>query len=240
MIIFYNVLINLAFFIAGYLFIGSFNTSIILSYFFKKDDVRKYHSQNAGATNSLRTFGKRFALIVFIIDFLKVVLTVLIAALIVHNIINVYFPFQVFVSPQVAGFGVVVGHIFPIYFKFKGGKGVVCAASLILMINVIAFIIASIIFFSILVKRKIVSLASISVALVMLPMMYNPWFTQGILGFWINNVEHNDDIIKFLVSYWYVTPIIFTLTALLVIIMHHSNIKRLIKKEERTLNLNKE
>nr|WP_307926340.1 glycerol-3-phosphate acyltransferase [Mycoplasmopsis bovis] len=61
----YSILINLALFLVGYLLLGSFNTSIILSRRVKNDDIREHNSKNAGATNSLRTYGTKFALAVF-------------------------------------------------------------------------------------------------------------------------------------------------------------------------------
>ncbi|WP_029513031.1 glycerol-3-phosphate 1-O-acyltransferase PlsY [Mycoplasmopsis iners] len=225
-----TILINLALFLVGYLFIGSFNTAIILSNKLKKDDVRKHYSKNAGATNSLRVFGKKFALAVFLIDFAKVLVSVLILAILAQYA----FPKTYFISPQSVGLGIVVGHIFPIWFKFKGGKGVACSSALILSINIVAFVIAAFIFFTIAFKRKIVSLASILTAGLLVPFMFIPWMTQGVLGFWINNVAWNDNL-KYLSNNWYVSGIIYTLAAILVVAMHHSNIKRLIKKEEKRI-----
>nr|WP_307909185.1 glycerol-3-phosphate acyltransferase [Mycoplasmopsis bovis] len=74
-------MINLALFLVGYLLLGSFNTSIILSRRVKNDDIREHNSKNAGATNSLRTYGTKFALAVFAADVLKTLIPILIIAL---------------------------------------------------------------------------------------------------------------------------------------------------------------
>ncbi|KKB27032.1 Glycerol-3-phosphateO-acyltransferase [Mycoplasmopsis meleagridis] len=232
-----SLLYNIIFFLVGYIFIGSLNTSIILSKWKRKDDVRNYHSKNAGATNSLRTYGKKFALIVFLIDFFKVILSVLIAALIINLAINKS-NYKVFVSPQIIALGIIIGHIFPCWFKFKGGKGVACSAALILTINLVAFLIAALIFWSIALTKKIVSLASISVALATIPFIFIPWMTQGILGFWINNVAFNPYLTP-LSKFWFISPLIYLIASLLVVIMHYENIKRIINGKEKQLKIKK-
>nr|WP_307920212.1 glycerol-3-phosphate acyltransferase [Mycoplasmopsis bovis] len=131
-------MINLALFLVGYLLLGSFNTSIILSRRVKNDDIREHNSKNAGATNSLRTYGTKFALAVFAADVLKTLIPILIIAAIVNHIQAVKeFSLISYISPQAIGLGVVLGHIFPIYYKFKGGKGAACTVGLIISINII-------------------------------------------------------------------------------------------------------
>ncbi|EGV00037.1 membrane protein [Mycoplasmopsis columbina SF7] len=237
MTIFYAILLNLAFFLLGYFFVGSLNTSIIISRFFKGDDVRKYHSKNAGATNTLRTFGVNTALIVFVIDFLKTFLAVIILAALMNGPL-IQLGLKYYISPQVIGFGTIVGHIFPCWFKFKGGKGIACSTGLLLGTNLILFIIGVSVFFIVVLVKRIVSLASISTAAIVVPFAFIPWMTQGSLGSWLNFVILNNSLTT-LSPYWYVTPIIILLSAILVISMHHSNIKRLLNKTEKPLGKKK-
>ncbi|MGV2393503.1 UNVERIFIED_CONTAM: glycerol-3-phosphate acyltransferase [Campylobacter lari] len=161
--ILFSILFNVFLLVFGYLFIGSFNTSIIFSRYYKHDDIRNYNSGNAGATNSLRRYGKKVAIAILFIDMLKVVIPVLIMASLLNHIdffINLR-ENNIFISPQVLGLGIIIGHVFPIYFKFKGGKGVACTIGLICSINIILFLIAALIFFSVVLSSKYVSLASI-------------------------------------------------------------------------------
>lgn len=113
--------------------IGSCNMAIIISKFHKFKDIRDYGSGNAGTTNMLRTFGKRAASYTFGGDFIKGALTVLLARI----AFNGYeLPFDI---GYLAAIFVVLGHIFPIYFKFKGGKGVATAFGAMLVLNWMAF-----------------------------------------------------------------------------------------------------
>ncbi|WP_430000909.1 glycerol-3-phosphate acyltransferase, partial [Mycoplasmopsis bovis] len=95
----------------------------------------------------------------------KTLIPILIIAAIVNHIQAVKeFSLISYISPQAIGLGVVLGHIFPIYYKFKGGKGAACTVGLIISINIILFLIAFIIFLLIVGITKIVSLGSITVA----------------------------------------------------------------------------
>lgn len=114
--------------------IGSCNMAIIISKFHKGKDIRNYGSGNAGMTNMLRTFGKRAATWTFIGDFAKGALTVFIARLIGRE-----FGLVVDIA-YIAAFFVIIGHIFPVYFKFKGGKGVAAAFGALFVLNWISFV----------------------------------------------------------------------------------------------------
>jgi len=108
----------------GYL-IGSINFSIIISNIFYKDDIRTHGSGNAGSTNMLRTHGTVPGLLTFAGDLIKTAIAVIIGALI-YNLIGAY----------VAGFFCIIGHVFPLYFKFKGGKGVATVAMVMALTNI--------------------------------------------------------------------------------------------------------
>ncbi len=114
--------------LAAYLF-GSLNFGVIVSKAAFKQDIREHGSKNAGTTNMLRVYGAKAALLVFLGDFLKGALAVLLARLAVRYLEA---PSYAVAAALVC---VVLGHIFPLYFKFKGGKGVAAAlgASLLFM-----------------------------------------------------------------------------------------------------------
>ena len=124
----------LAIIIAGYL-LGSINLSIILSSKYYKDDIRRHGSGNAGMTNVMRTYGKKMAIITFAGDFLKAVVASLVGRLVLG-----------YHGAMIAGFFCFIGHIFPCYYRFKGGKGVVTAAAMILMTNPVVCLILFILY----------------------------------------------------------------------------------------------
>lgn len=107
--------------------------AIIISKFHKSKDIRDFGSGNAGMTNMLRTFGRRAATWTFIGDFLKGALVVFIARGIGKEA-GVIFDLAYF-----AALFVIIGHIYPIYFKFKGGKGIATALGAMFVLNWIAF-----------------------------------------------------------------------------------------------------
>lgn len=140
--------------VAGYL-IGSFNGGIVLSKIIFKDDIRSHGSKNAGATNMLRTHGTFFGVATLIFDFFKTFVAVFLGALIM-NILGAY----------IAGFFSVIGHIFPVYYGFKGGKGVAAAGALIAFTDIRVFVILVVIFLIVVLGTKFVSLGSVIVAAV--------------------------------------------------------------------------
>jgi acyl phosphate:glycerol-3-phosphate acyltransferase len=139
--------------------LGSVNFSIIITKKFMRTDVRKLGSGNAGATNMLRTAGKLPAIITFTGDFLKCVAAILISMLIA-NLFHINGEFAQYIK-YTTGIFCMVGHIFPLYFGFKGGKGVTVAAAIMLMLDWRCFIIGIGIFILIVVFVRIVSLGSI-------------------------------------------------------------------------------
>lgn len=111
--------------------IGSINFSIILSKKMAGFDVREKGSGNAGTTNMLRSVGKKAAAITLICDILKGVIAILIAIVIGKIFKNTNGSLLV----QIAGVAVILGHTFPIFFKFKGGKGVATSLGVLIMSN---------------------------------------------------------------------------------------------------------
>lgn len=140
--------------------LGSISFAIIVSKVYAHDDIRKYGSKNAGMTNILRTYGKLPAFFTLLGDFLKGVLAVVIGRWIFSTM-----EITAFDAGYVAGFFALLGHLYPVYFGFKGGKGVLTSLGIILVVNPLVFFILLIIFLPILFITKIVSLISITGAL---------------------------------------------------------------------------
>lgn len=111
--------------------IGSINFAVIFSRKFAGFDVREKGSKNAGTTNVLRTVGKKVAALTLACDILKGVFAVLAATLAT----TMWEGFDVQTLKYLAGFMVIVGHTYPIFFEFRGGKGVATAIGVLLMLN---------------------------------------------------------------------------------------------------------
>lgn len=142
-------------------FLGSISFSVIFSRKFAGFDVREKGSKNAGSTNVLRTAGKGIAVLTLICDILKGVVAVLLAKLI-GNIDNFE---HIEYLVQLAGLMVVFGHTFPIFFGFKGGKGVATSLGLILVINWQIGLICLVFALLLMVLTRIVSLGSVAAAI---------------------------------------------------------------------------
>ena len=148
--------------------VGSINFSLLISSK-KGDDVRKYGSGNAGATNMMRVYGKKYAYITFLGDFGKAVLVCFIARILFGD-----------PGAYIAGLFCIVGHAFPLYFNFKGGKGVSVFVGFGLMTEPILTLILLLLWVAILFGFKMVSLASVMVAMVY-PFALYMWYhlTRG-------------------------------------------------------------
>lgn len=123
-------------------------------------DIRKHGSGNAGTTNALRTLGWKAGVITFIGDCIKCVVAVLLVRLLFAQHENVQ------LLAIYAGLGTVLGHNYPFYLKFKGGKGIAATAGLILAINPIMFLIVAVIFIGLVLLTQYVSLASLTIMVV--------------------------------------------------------------------------
>ncbi|MBQ9298331.1 MAG: glycerol-3-phosphate 1-O-acyltransferase PlsY [Clostridia bacterium] len=141
--------------------LGSISFSVIISKKMAGFDVREKGSKNAGSTNVLRTVGKKAAAITLVCDILKGVISVLIAYAI-GNIVN---GVDIALLVQLAGIFAVVGHTFPVFFKFKGGKGVATALGVILVVNWQIGLICLVFAILIMALTKIVSLGSMGAAI---------------------------------------------------------------------------
>ncbi len=219
--------------IAAYL-ISSVNTSIIVTAVVKHEDIRKMGSGNAGFTNVLRCVGKVPAIITFVGDFLKGVISVLIPILLT---ISWSTPEQLMhrqLLMYIAGIFAVVGHMFPIYYRFKGGKGVVTTASVIIMTDWRVLILELIVFAIFFVITKTISKCSLLCA--------------GLYPFLTALTRYLDSLKKFptLAPVPETTPefilCCFVLTFLIgiaIIIMHRENIKRILNGTEQKITSKK-
>ena len=143
--------------------LGSINSAIIVSKVLYRDDIRRYGSGNAGMTNMLRTFGKKAAVLTLLGDVLKTVLSILIGGLFMG--LAYAKSYSLGMGGYLAAMFCVLGHVFPVYYRFKGGKGVLCAATAIAMLSPVTFGIVLVVFAIIVGFTKYVSLGSIMCAL---------------------------------------------------------------------------
>lgn len=153
--------------------LGSVNSAIFFSKLVYKEDIRTKGSGNGGMTNMLRTYGGKAALLTLAGDLGKTVISILIAGL----IFGFRYVGGVSVSGECyfAGLFAVLGHIFPLYYKFKGGKGVLVTSTMALILSPIPFIILFGVFAAIFAMSHYVSLGSVSVA-VLYPVVMHGYF----------------------------------------------------------------
>lgn len=195
--------------------IGSINFSVIISKKVAGFDVREKGSGNAGSTNVLRAVGKKAALITLVCDVLKGIVPTLIAVLI-GNVIGDGIDKTLLV--QIAGVAVVIGHTFPIFFQFKGGKGVATSLGIALITNWQIGLICLVFALAIMALTKIVSLGSISAA-VLFP----------VLTLFIHN--------NYIVDGSYL--IFGIIMAIIIVYNHRSNLKRILEGNENKLSFKK-
>ena len=201
--------------------IGSINFSVILSKKMAGFDVRQKGSGNAGTTNMLRSVGKKAAAITLICDILKGVVSIGIAIL-VGYLFNAQ---NKSILVQIAAIAVVIGHTFPIFFGFKGGKGVATSLGVLIMTNWQIGLICLAIAIIIMAITKMVSLGSCMSAIAF-----------PLLTYFAANIFENAYIVKEGSSYFVYSIIL----AVIVLFNHRSNIKRIITGKENKLSFKKE
>lgn len=209
-------------FLVGYL-AASFPSGVVIGKLFFKKDVRLLGSGGTGMTNVFRNFGRNAAITVFILDLAKSTLPVVFGASLAFSItsVGVSDPLIGQLIIYISGLGTTLGHCYPIFAQFKGGKAVSSAGSFVLMTNWILALIGISIMLIILKAKKIVSIASITgyfmtFALSLL-LLIEPISS---IGMW-NNAESG---ILYSLS-------IFVLW-LIILYRHKENIQRLIRGEE--------
>jgi len=140
--------------------LGSFPTSFIMGKLVKGIDIRDFGSGNVGATNALRILGTKYGVSALVIDMLKGFIAIFIGKLLINEPANLIL--------ILIGLAAILGHIFTIFLKFKGGKGVATSAGVFLALTPIAFSIAFLVFILIVAISKYVSLGSIIASIVLL------------------------------------------------------------------------
>ena len=196
--------------------IGSINFSILISKKMAGFDVREKGSGNAGTTNMLRSVGKKAAAITLICDILKGVVSIVIA-IIVGNIVK---NLDRELLLQIAGIAVVIGHTFPIFFGFKGGKGVATSLGVLLMSNWQIGLICLVFALVLMALTRMVSLGSCGAAVLF------PVLTLFINQHYTVLTEGKSGRVYFVYS---------VILAISVLYNHRSNIKRILNGTENKL-----
>lgn len=184
--------------------IGAFPSGLVIGKLFFKKDIRQFGSGNTGATNSFRVLGRPAGFVVTFLDIFK-------------GFITVFFPIWLpvhadgpistfFTNGLIVGLFAILGHVYPIYLKFKGGKAVATSAGVVLGVNPILLLILAAIFFLVLKTFKYVSLSSIVAAICC--------------------------VIGSLIIQDYILLAVSGIVSIILIIRHKTNIVRIFKGEE--------
>jgi glycerol-3-phosphate acyltransferase PlsY len=187
--------------VLGYL-IGSIQPAFLMSKFIKKTDIREHGSNNSGASNMTMTFGWGYGVLTAVLDILKAYVPML--------LLQLFFDYSLLIS-GLFGMMIVLGHIFPFYMQFKGGKGTASMMGFIFAINPLAGLVA---FIGILVVTLVTGFIFIGTVIM---------YVFAMIMFWFLNVE---------ISVIIVTLLLFMLS----LYKHRINIKRIINKEETSLH----
>lgn len=205
--------------VSAYL-LGSINSAIITSKLLYHDDIRKHGSGNPGLTNMFRTYGKCGAGLTLLGDVLKNALAILIAGILFG------FNYVGGISNHdgycyMAGLFAIVGHMFPVYYGFKGGKGVLSTATVTLILAPIPFAILFTVFIVIVACSKYVSLGSVSAA-ILLPVVVTSYFKIVLLAQAPGIISLSTIII-----------------AILIVWCHRGNLQRISDRTERKISFKK-
>lgn len=236
-----KVIVLLIFLAAGVIsyLLGSISFAVIFTKAFAKVDVRDVGSGNAGMTNAFRAGGKYSGILTFICDFAKTIAAVAIGRYAVFALLN-YLPQTQQIASTIdpvygafiCGVCCLVGHLYPIYFGFRGGKGVVTSAAMVLLIDWRLFLIIIAAFLICFAISRIVSLSSI-VAAIVLP----------IATYFIYDFTHAANIYTyspFGMGQKNFETLFSLIIAAIVIIKHKDNIKRILKGEEKKITFKKQ
>ena len=185
--------------------LGNFQTSYLLGKIFMKTDIREFGSGNAGTTNALRVYGKKFAIATLLLDAVKGSVAVMIG-----------FYFFGEVGELIAGIAVVLGHNWPVFLKFKGGKGIATTIGVALAISPILAGLCIVLGLAIIAKTRYVSLGTMTAIVIW------PFVSYVFMMLKLEELDY-----KFLAF--------SAILAMIAIYKHKMNIKRLLKGEESKL-----
>ena len=204
--------------------LGSISFSIIFTKMFDKRDIRTMGSGNAGMTNVLRTAGMKPGVLTTIFDFVKGVVSCLIGTAIFSALLGTSTELYRY-GVYVAGIAVVLGHMYPIFFGFRGGKGVLTTASFLLMITPSVLACDFSVFLILALLTKYVSLGSV-VAAATFP--FWGWLFSYLFFFRTGEVS---------LRYMVITTLLLCFLSAFVVGRHHANIGRLIHGTEKKFSL---
>lgn len=226
-----NIVVTLVVAILSYLF-GAIPTGVIIGKVFFHKDIRQYGSGNTGGTNAGRILGKKVGIIVIILDMLKTVVPMYVVwAILTYSGLhgkliwdNGFDPLPLYYWSTI--FFATLGHCWSIFLGFKGGKAVSCFMGALVLVSWVQFVVLGIVYFSVAIKGKYISLASIISALV------------GTLVGWIIaiiaiSVPWNPHALTWLFTLWEAPllaieyAIVNTIVAAILIFRHRTNIQRL-------------
>jgi glycerol-3-phosphate acyltransferase PlsY len=204
-----GLLLQVVFLIISYI-LGSIPWALIIGKLVKGIDIREHGSKNMGATNAFRVLGFKWGLLVFGLDAIKggIILWIM-----KHNFFNFdYESFSFIIHPLAYGAFAFLGHLFPIFTKFKGGKGMSTASGIVLFYNPYIFIVGFITFFVIVTLTRFVSLAScLTVLSTLIAEIISPYKDIYLI-------------------------VILAIISVFLIIKHIPNFKRIIKHTESKIN----
>ena len=200
--------------------LGSLNTAMIVSRIMYNDDIRRHGSSNAGFTNVMRTYGKRAAVFTLLGDILKTIVSIMIGWCVFG-----------YLTAFIAGFCCFIGHIFPVYYGFRGGKGVLCFISMLIMLDWRVFLVLLLVFACALLTSKYISLGSVMCAL-----LY-PIITNRLNSIFLS--RYASAPLGELPGVLFFTEIITILTAVTIVVKHRANIKRIMDGTESKFKIKK-
>ena len=212
-----DILLIFAAIILAYLF-GSVNFAVIFANIFTKKDVRNYGSGNAGMTNVLRVAGPLPGILTFICDAVKGALSCYIGRYLIFNYLNTNYNSELYLpiyGALLCGVFCMLGHVFPLFFQFKGGKGVAISVGIFAVVDWRCIAVALGIFVGLLLITRIVSISSL-IATVSMPV-------------WIAIFERktNENL--------YISVALTLVMVIIIYAKHIENIKRLLKGEEKPI-----
>lgn len=202
--------------------LGSLNSAIIFSKLLMHRDIRTIGSGNAGFTNSMRTGSKKIAVFTLLGDVAKVGVAVLLGGFLMKQCLDSATGSWE-LGAYVSGFFAMLGHIFPVYFGFKGGKGVLTLCAMLLFIDWRVAVISLAVWGALLAASKMVSLS----VLITLPIY--------VLTAWIFRPDGTLLLFGTEIPVWYITVGAAVVMSIIVTIMHHSNIVRLVHGTENKI-----
>ena len=199
----------------------NFNFAITFSKLFKKSDVRDYGSGNAGTTNVFRVYGLRMGALTFLCDTVKGVACCLLAMLIFG-----WSTVEARTAGYIAGLFAVLGHVFPVYYRFRGGKGVATGIGVLFSLQPILALCLVVPFCVILLLSDRVSVASLLLSVFVIVWSWVIWSLNCDLGIIYNSVDT-------------FCCLMISLTFAVVIYAHRGNIARIITGKEKPTGLRK-